>query len=184
MIDTRELGRRPGSMRRYTRAAVPPDGLDNDVVSVAPGGEIELEIRLESVMEGVLASASATVPISAECSRCLDPVTDTFDIEITELFAYPDSATDDTTDEDEVSRVVNDLVDLEPALRDAVILALPQAPLCSPDCPGLCPECGAKWAVLPPDHGHETIDARWAALAQHSAAASSATSAGNNEEKK
>ncbi len=54
--------------------------------------------------------------------------------------------------------------DLEPALRDAVVLALPLAPLCTDDCPGLCVECGGRRADLAPDHGHETLDPRWAAL--------------------
>ena len=60
----------------------------------------------------------------------------------------------------------DDLVDLEPLLRDAVVLALPFQPLCRDDCPGLCTECGARLAD-DPDHAHEAaIDPRWAALAQ------------------
>jgi uncharacterized protein len=93
-------------------------------------------------------------------------VVDRLQVELTELFAYPNTATDESTDPDEVSRVVDDLVDLEPAVRDAVLLALPQAPLCRDDCPGLCPECGEKRAELDTDHRHETIDPRWAALKQ------------------
>ena len=58
----------------------------------------------------------------------------------------------------------DDLVDLEPLLRDAVVLALPFQPLCRDDCPGLCTECGARLAD-DPDHQHEdAIDPRWAAL--------------------
>ena len=49
-------------------------------------------------------------------------------------------------------------------LCDAIVLDLPVNPLCSDDCPGLCPECGGKWAELPADHAHEVIDARWAGL--------------------
>jgi uncharacterized protein len=59
---------------------------------------------------------------------------------------------------------VDELVDVEQIVRDAVVLALPLAPLCRDDCAGLCPDCGEKWADLTPDHGHETLDPRWAAL--------------------
>ena len=65
---------------------------------------------------------------------------------------------------DELPRVADDHVDLEQTVRDALVLDLPLAPLCRPDCPGLCAECGEKWADLAPDHGHETLDPRWAAL--------------------
>jgi uncharacterized protein len=123
-------------------------------------------VRLESVVEGVLVSGTASAMVSGECARCLDLVTDRLEVQLTELFAYPETATDGTTDPDEVSRVVDDLVDLEPVVRDAVLLALPQAPLCQEDCLGLCPECGGKRAELGTDHRHEIMDPRWAALKQ------------------
>ncbi len=72
--------------------------------------------------------------------------------------------TDETTDADEVHRVVDELVDAEPAVRDAVVLALPSTPLCREDCPGLCPDCGQHWDDLPDDHSHEQRDPRWSAL--------------------
>jgi uncharacterized protein len=57
-----------------------------------------------------------------------------------------------------------DLIDLEPALRDQVVLALPFTPLCSDDCAGLCPECGVRLDDEP-DHKHEdAVDPRWSAL--------------------
>jgi uncharacterized protein len=85
-------------------------------------------------------------------------------VPIAELFAYADSTTEETTDEDEVGRMQGDLLDLEPAVRDAVVLTLPVSPLCRPDCPGLCPECGVRLDDLPADHSHEDVDPRWAAL--------------------
>ncbi|GGS51702.1 MULTISPECIES: YceD family protein [Actinokineospora] len=165
VIDTRDLGRRPGSSRavRRTATAAHDIGLEG-VIAIPTGASVELDLLLESVVEGVLVSGTASGPLAGECSRCLDPITDEVTIEVTELFAYPDSATDETTDDDEVARLVDDLIDLEPVVRDAVVLAVPSAPLCTPDCPGLCPDCGGKWAELGPDHAHETIDPRWAAL--------------------
>lgn len=167
MIDTRELDR-PGSYRQvhreiHTQEAIGFEG----VIAVPKGAEVDLDLRLEAVVEGVLVTGTARAPVEGECSRCLDPLAgESVEAEFTELFAYPDSATEQTTDEDEVARLVDDLLDLEPVVRDATVLALPSAPLCTPDCAGLCPECGAKWADLGPDHRHETIDPRWAALTE------------------
>lgn len=165
VIDTRDVGRRPGSMKRYQRTVPAPAGIGvPGVVGVVEGSQIELDVRVESVVEGVLVSGTAVADVTGECSRCLDPLSDQLAVEITELYAYPDSATDASTDQDEVSRVVEDLVDTEPVVRDAMLLALPRVPLCTDDCPGLCPECGGKRAELGPDHRHETMDPRWAAL--------------------
>jgi uncharacterized protein len=167
VFDTRELGRSPGAMRSYTRTVPAPAGeerLGLDTIAVSGGEPVELDLRLESVTEGVYVSGTVSATLTGECSRCLDELTDEVAVEIGELFAYPDSVTDETTESDELPRVVDDHIDVEQTVRDAVVLALPLAPLCRPDCPGLCPECGEKRADLPPDHGHETLDPRWAAL--------------------
>jgi len=165
VIDTREVGRRPGSMRRYRRTVPAPAGIGyGEVIGVPEGADIGLELRVESVIEGVLISGLATGPVHGECSRCLDEISGETTATFTELFAYPDSATDSTTEVGEVSRIVDDLIDIQPVVHDALLLAMPQAPLCEPDCLGLCPECGGKWAELGADHGHETIDPRWAGL--------------------
>ncbi|MCT2584770.1 YceD family protein [Actinophytocola gossypii] len=168
VIDTRDLGRRPGLSRQVHREAPTSAALGVEgVIAVPKGAEVELDVLLESVVEGVLVSGTAVAPVAGECSRCLDPIADEeIEVEFTELFAYPDSATDQTTDSDEIARLVDDLVDLEPVVRDAAVLALPSVPLCTPDCAGLCPECGVKWADAGPDHRHESIDPRWAALTE------------------
>jgi uncharacterized protein len=69
-------------------------------------------------------------------------------------------------EEDRASELLvdGDLIDLEQAVRDAVVLALPQAPLCRDDCPGLCSQCGTRLAD-DPGHTHSTTDSRWADLA-------------------
>ncbi|MDQ4103492.1 MAG: YceD family protein [Actinomycetota bacterium] len=166
VIDTRDLGRRPGAMRSYHREIRLPTALGTDVIGIVAGTEMSLDVRLESVVEGVLASGTVSALLAGQCARCLDPLADRLEVELLELFAYPDTATDASTAPDEVSRVVDDLIDLEPVVHDAVLLALPQAPLCSDDCLGLCPECGGKRVELGTDHWHETIDPRWAALKQ------------------
>jgi len=167
VFSTRELGRRAGVMRSFHRD-IPAPGDDRriglEVLGVPAESPISLDVRLESVTEGVYVSGTASAPLAGECSRCLDELTDHLTVEIGELFAYPHSVTDETTDEDELPRVVDEHVDLEQTVRDAVVLALPLAPLCTDDCPGLCPGCGGRRADLGPDHGHETLDPRWAAL--------------------
>lgn len=166
VLDTRELGRRPGSQRRVSRSAPAPADLGIGVLGVPEGSPVELDLRLEAVMEGVLVTGTARVHVSGECSRCLDPVDDDLEVELQELFAYDDEDDQPEDQDEEVSRLEGDLLDLEPLVRDAVVLSLPFGPLCRDDCPGLCVECGARLAD-DPEHEHgEKIDPRWAALAE------------------
>jgi len=164
VLDTRELPRRPGAMREVTRSVPAPVDLGLALIGVPAGATLSLDLRMESVSEGVLVSGTVTGPVEGECGRCLSPIGDTVEVSVQELYAYEHSTTDETTDEDEVGRLQGDLIDLEPAVRDAVVLALPANPLCREDCPGLCAECGLPLADLPADHTHEQVDARWAAL--------------------
>jgi uncharacterized protein len=165
-FDLRELGRRAGSLREYRRSVPAPAGLGLDLVGVPEGAPLALELRLESVTEGVLVTGTVTAPIAGQCGRCLDPLSAEIAVEICELFAYPDSSTDQTSEEDEIHRIDGEILDVEPAVRDAVVLGLPWTPLCRPDCPGLCPSCGQRLDDLPAGHTHETIDPRWAGLAR------------------
>ena len=164
VFDLRELGRRAGSLREYRRSVPAPAGLGLDIVAVPEDAPLALDLRLESVTEGVLVTGTATGPIAGQCGRCLDPVSDELSVDFVELFAYPASATEETTEEDEIHRINGDLLDVEPVVRDAIVLGLPWTPLCRPDCAGLCPTCGQRLDELPAGHAHETIDPRWAAL--------------------
>ncbi len=76
-----------------------------DIIGVPEGAPLELDVRLESVTEGVLVTGTITAPLRGECGRCLDPVSDELTVDVCELFAYPDSATDETTEPDEVPRL-------------------------------------------------------------------------------
>jgi len=159
VLDTRELGRRPGASEVVSRSVPAPADLGVEVIRVPEGSETDLHLLLESVVEGVLVSGEVDVLAVGECARCLDPLERELVVDLQELYAYPGHG-----DEDTRSIVDDGLIDLEPALRDAVVLALPLAPLCRPDCPGLCSVCGVHLAA-DPEHAHEQIDARWAALA-------------------
>jgi uncharacterized protein len=166
VFDMRALGRGPGEFRDERRTASAPDGLGSGLVLVPVGGDVALDLRFEAVSEGVLVTGSAVAPLTGECARCLDPVTSTVEVGFQELYRYlPDQ--DDDEDDGEDRFLDGDFLDLEPAFRDAVVLALPLSPLCRDDCPGLCAECGAKLADVGPEHGHgDKVDPRWGLLAK------------------
>ena len=163
VLDTRELGRRPGSMRTLRFAAPAPDGLGLDMIGVPPGAELDLDLRFEAVMEGVLVSGTVSAPLAGECGRCLEPVESTLAVPVQQLYSY-DDADADADEDDDTGRLEGDLIDFEPTVRDAVVLALPLSPLCRDDCAGLCPDCGGRWDELPEDHAHDQVDPRWAEL--------------------
>ncbi|MCM2421893.1 DUF177 domain-containing protein [Streptomyces sp. RKAG293] len=171
VFDTHELGRRPGSMRKVSRSVPAPKDLGIEVIGVPEGTAVQLELRLESVMEGVLVTGTVRAPLSGECVRCLEPFERKLDADFQEMYSYPDADTrtarkdeaGDDAEEEDVLFLEDDLFDLEPALRDAVVLALPLQPVCQEDCPGLCSDCGERLAD-DPDHHHEVADIRWAAL--------------------
>ena len=168
VIDTRELLRRPGTMLEVSRTVEAPDTIGTDIIAVPQGSPLELAVRLESVVEGVLVSGSVLATATGACVRCLEPATSTVAATFQELFAYADRAAHHhevgaDSDEAEVYVLEGDLIDLEPVLRDAVVPSLPFQPVCRVDCPGLCSECGALLAH-DPDHHHETNDPRWASL--------------------
>lgn len=164
VLDTRELGRRPGSERKVQLSAPAPADLGIEVLGVPEGSPVELDIRLEAVVEGVLVTGSARAGLAGECVRCLEPLGREITADFQELFVYDDEDAANDDEDDETRQLQGDLLDLEPLLRDAVVLALPFQPLCEDDCPGLCIECGARLAD-DPDHQHEApIDPRWAGL--------------------
>jgi uncharacterized protein len=166
VFDVRDLGRRPGAMRLYDRD-VPADALLGgkatlDGLYTTQAADLLLDLRLESVVEGVLATGHVSGSLAGQCVRCLDPVEVDVDAEFQELYYY---GVEDLTAEEaeEALVVVEELISVESPGHDAVMLALPLQPLCQDDCPGLCAECGAR-LVDDPDHGHETVDPRWDAL--------------------
>ena len=156
-------------MMTFAETVPSPSRIGLDLIGIDEGAPLTLDLRIESVSEGVLVSGTVTGPTAGECARCLTPITGDVEIDLTELFAYPDSATDETTESDEIGRVgasgEPDTVDLEQPIIDAIGLALPFSPLCGPDCAGLCPQCGVPLATAEPGHHHEQIDPRWAKLA-------------------
>ena len=165
-VDIARLGRRPGAMTTVRQVVIVPTRIGLEMEAIEQGAPLELDLRVESVAEGVLVTGSASAPTVGECARCLSAFTGRVAIRLTELFAYPGSATEATTEDDEVGHVVDDRIDLGQAIIDAVGLELPLSPLCRPDCPGLCPQCGVPLAGAEPGHHHDVLDPRWVKLAQ------------------
>ena len=171
VFDMRSLSRQAGSARDVQLTVPAPEDLRLDLASVPVGASVELDLRFEAVAEGILVTGSATAPLAGECARCLAPLASTVTASFTELYLYDQhdkhQRHDEYEERDDERYLDGDLLDLEPAFRDAVVLALPMSPLCREDCPGLCVECGVPLAGTGPGHRHEEApDARWAALRQ------------------
>ena len=161
VIDTHELGRRAGEVKQVKRVTEAPEELGIAMIGVPPGSPVALDLMVEAVVEGVLVTGTAEVQLAGQCARCLEELSTSTEVDLQELYLYPDKEPDD----EEASRLEDDLVDLEPLLRDAVVLDLPFTPLCREECAGLCPACGAN-LNHDPEHNHaEATDARWAGLA-------------------
>src|SRR5690348_12292442 len=166
VFDTRTLGRQPGTARSEARIVPAPVDLRVAMACVPSGADIKLTVLLEAVSEGVLATAEATAPVTGECARCLEPTVSSVEVAFRELYE-PEGSPALAGDDSDRRFLQGELLDLEPAFRDAVVLALPLAPLCRPDCAGLCVECGVHLADAGPEHGHDRpLDPRWARLDQ------------------
>ena len=189
VFDMRSLSRQAGSARARQLTVPAPEDLRLELASVPVGASVEFDVRFEAVTEGILVTGSATAPLTGECARCLASLASTVTASFTELYLYDERPRgpretrdgrrahdqhdqhdkhewhDEYEEQDQERYLDGDLLDLEQAFRDAVVLALPMSPLCRDDCPGLCVECGVPLADAGPGHRHEAAaDPRWAAL--------------------
>jgi uncharacterized protein len=158
-ISVHDLMHKPGSMREKLIETTVDERMGNYAIGLEAGSELEIDLRLESVHEGILATGEAFGRASGECGRCLDPIESDVEVDFQELFAYSGTSEDDFV-------VENEQIDLDQVIRDAVVLSLPLQPVCQQDCEGLCVTCGAKLSD-DPQHAHEAaIDPRWSGLQQ------------------
>ncbi|WP_052226706.1 YceD family protein [Microbacterium mangrovi] len=132
------------------------------LVSVPADSPVAIDVRLESVHEGILVTGTAAATYEGECGRCLTPISERVEVEFQELFAYPGEEANDF-------EVQDDHVDLETLVRDAIVLSLPFQPVCRPDCPGLDPITGERLDERAVPEPQEPLDPRWAALADFQA---------------
>ena len=164
VVSVTNLIHRHGTMETLTEVVPAPADLGNALIGVEEGSDIDLDIRMESVVDGILVTGSVVVDVHGECSFCLDPIDYEMSANIQELFVFEKAPAGGPEDEvDEQYAVEDDSIDLEPALRDAVILQLPFQPVCRDTCQGLCADCGARLED-DPGHHHEVLDPRWSAL--------------------
>jgi uncharacterized protein len=160
-VDVRELLSKPGA-HKHVVVRAPLDGLATPVASVPPDRPVTVDAEVESVVEGLLVSGMVRATAVVHCVRCLRDLDHEVEVEVRELFAlHPGD------DEDEGYAVLtDDRLPLDTMARDALVLGFPAFPLCRPDCAGLCPVCGADRNTVDCGHGGtETIDPRWAGLA-------------------
>ncbi|MFB8388140.1 DUF177 domain-containing protein [Microbacterium sp. NPDC055910] len=144
-------------MREHVLDLTAPEKWGEGLVAVEAGEPLTIDVRLESVHEGILVSATIDTEYRGVCGRCLTDIVEPVEVEFQDLFAYPGEETSDF-------EVQDDHVDLETPVRDAIVLSLPFQPVCQPDCPGLDPATGERMAENTDAEQRESLDPRWAAL--------------------
>jgi len=178
VLSVRKLLGNPGTSEHLEVTWPAPTELSVPLLGIEQNSDMHVDIRLDAVHEGVLVSGTVEGTLTGQCSRCLDPITEFTTIDIQELFQLE---LDPMVEEEEQHLVENGLINIEPVMRDALVTSLPFQPRCSPDCQGLCDQCGVRLEGAGPDHYHEQLDPRWAALAQFgSGNASEETSSENS----
>jgi uncharacterized protein len=155
VVEVAALRRLPGS-RRHVVVRAPLSGLEVSGSRIDPDEDVVFDAVLESVTGGILVTANVRAPWHGACRRCLEEARGELDAEVCELCL-------EVEDDEDSYRVAGDLLDLAPLARDACILELPLAPLCSADCRGICPSCGANRNLEPCSCGVAS-DPRWASL--------------------
>ena len=159
VLPARDIVRKPGEMREHEFSVTLKEQWGEGIVSVPAGETIDIDVRLESVHEGILVSGTVDTDYVGVCGRCLTDIAAPVEVEFQELFAYPG-------EEETDFEVQDDHVDLETLVRDATVLALPFQPVCQPDCLGLDPSTGEKLTESTGAESTAPIDSRWSALRQ------------------
>jgi uncharacterized protein len=157
LMDVRDLLAAPGASRRVEVEGSFED-MSTELAAVPEAQPVRMEVLLESVLEGILVSGPLSGRIAYRCARCLQPFDQEFRVDVHELFA-----SGATQEDDEYPIMAEGQIDLEPMVRDAVVLSMPFSPLCRPDCQGLCPRCGGDRNLGECTCGPE-VDPRWAVL--------------------
>ena len=160
------LGEAPGSLRDVAVDGVTLD-LGDDLLQAAP---LVVRARIARTNRGVLVSGRATTALADTCGRCLVPIVVPVDVpideEVLQSIDLQSGLPVDRSVEPEALRLSDHHeLDLEVLIREAVQLAAPIAPVCRPDCAGLCTVCGSDLNAEPHDHGDAPVDPRLAKLA-------------------
>jgi uncharacterized protein len=151
-----ELVRRPGT-RKVVQLTAPVEELVIGDVTLPEGTEVTLDVVLESLPDGITVVGNISAPWKAECRRCLGDASGRADVDVRELFQK-------TPTSEDIYEFDGEQLDLEPLAREAIVFELPIAPLCRPECAGLCAECGSNRNEGDCGHSGVPTDARWAGL--------------------
>lgn len=155
LVNVVELLRHQGTSKEIV-ATVSLDDLVFDDPRVT-GESVEISLVLESLTNGITVHGSARARWQGECRRCLRPLEGPLECMFDELWQT-------TLEDPDAWRIEGDQIDLLPMVREGVLLAIPAGPLCSEDCPGICPECGRDLAEGPCGCDPAPPDPRWSAL--------------------
>jgi uncharacterized protein len=160
LVNATELLRQPGS-RRHVETSVPLGELEIDDPRLS--GEVVVDVMLESTIEDVGVVGWLRVPWADVCKRCLRPISEVLSVAVDERYAEDDPTGRRRVDP-EAFPIDHGQIDLAPMARAEILLGVPDAPLCEPDCPGLCASCGADRRLGPCGCSADLRDERWAAL--------------------
>lgn len=153
-VNARELLRVPGSLRTIEAAVDAADlGVDDDRVA----GAVDVQLTAVSTLDGVTVNGTMSYPWETVCRRCLTKVLGTATVDVDEL--YQDEVVDS-----EAFVIEGDQIDLAPAVREYLLIELPDGPLCRESCAGICPVCGIDRNAGSCDCDTTVRDERWAAL--------------------
>ena len=151
-----DLLKRFGSQRSID-ATVTLEDLRVGATVIPPDAAIAVDVQLERISEGIVVRGGIATRWVSDCARCLQPAGGAMFVSVDELFEVDAVA-------GETYPLAGEILDLEPLIRDALVLELPLAPVCRVDCEGLCPECGIDRNLQTCTCAPEHLDPRWAAL--------------------
>lgn len=155
-VNAFELLRRPGTLKAF-QFSVDPEAIALVDSRLVPGSNIEIDLVCESMTDGIVVHGSVSATFHGECRRCLTSLVGRIDADVHELYQVA------ITDPD-AFLIEGDIIDLAPMVRETILLELPDAPLCRPDCAGLCPTCGTDLNAGSCECPTDVVDARWSVL--------------------
>jgi DUF177 domain-containing protein len=168
VLPVSELIDQPGVSRRLDLALPVPQGLDLPLVQVVE--PVRLAGEVASVVEGLLVRGRLMATLRVQCARCLVDLQMETATDVAELFTDParaarwpgDAAAQDVIEEG--YEIIDNRIDLDTLVRDALLPTVPFQPLCDTACRGLCPMCGSNRNDVDCVCVHPVVDSRWAAL--------------------
>ena len=158
-IDVSNLAAKPGSTKQISSSG-PAEGFRSGMGWVEDGEPVHVDLLLRSAHDGIEVTGEVWGSLHLSCSRCLEEYEQEFRLKVDEKFYFEPNV----AEEEEGYEVGNEVIDLEPMLRDVVVLSIPMTPVHAEDCKGLCPVCGADLNVTDCRHSEPPVDARWTPL--------------------